>query len=82
MGSDSVGAPSLVSFQGTAGSVFSIRDIFGVIISIIVIGTRKQVKGKLPAEVILRIYLNVILVFTVSLVPVLGDVVAAALRAG
>ena len=39
-------------------------------------------KAKLPAEVILKIYLNVILVFTVSLVPVLGDVVAAALRGG
>ena len=39
-------------------------------------------KGKLPAEVILKIYLNVILILTVSLVPVLGDVVAAALRAG
>ena len=53
--------------------------------AVMVIRTCQQVEGELPAEVkrrmYIRMYANVILCFIIGLVPVLGDLFAAAFQA-
>jgi hypothetical protein len=49
--------------------------------AIMVIRTCQLVEGGLPANVTLKMYLNIILDFVIGLVPVLGDIADAMFRA-
>jgi hypothetical protein len=42
-----------------------------------VVRTCRHIEGKLPAQVELWMYLNIVLDFVVGLVPILGDMAAA-----
>jgi hypothetical protein len=45
--------------------------------AIMVVRTCRHIEGKLPAQVELWMYLNIVLDFVVGLVPILGDMAAA-----
>jgi hypothetical protein len=49
--------------------------------AIMVIGTCKQIEGGLPKDVKWRMYVNIILDFTIGLIPIISDVADALLRA-
>src|SRR5436305_9969286 len=55
-------------------SLVSIGDVIDAVMVLMVLQTCQQVKGGLPASVIMKMYINIILDFGIGLMPSLGDI--------
>ena len=70
------------TFQNSnINSLVSIGDIIDAVMALMVLQTCQQVEGGLPASVIMKMYMNIILDFSIGLVPSLGNIVDAIFQA-
>lgn len=68
-------------WSSVIGIIPGIGDVLDAFMAVMVLRTCQQVEGGLPADVKSKMIFNIILDFFVGLVPVLGDVADAVLRA-
>lgn len=59
----------------------SIGDVLDAMMAMMVLRTCQQVEGGLPADVTMRMYLNIIIDFGMGLLPIIGDIADALYRA-
>lgn len=68
-------------WSSVIGIIPGVGDVIDTFMAIMVLRTCEQVEGGLPANVKLKMYINIILDFGIGLVPGLGDVADALFRA-
>ncbi|CCH44108.1 putative membrane protein [Wickerhamomyces ciferrii] len=70
-----------IGYTGLIGFIPVVGDIAGVLFSLLLLKTARQVDGGLPWDVQLKFLFNILVDFLVGLIPVVGDIVEVMYKA-